>query len=260
MPPIPETKKVLVTVKASPNPSKKYGETVCVAGIDLNTEKWIRLYPIPFRDLENEKKFKKYSTIELRAYKAKDDYRQESFKVDADSIKILSEPLDTKNKWEARKKFLMPTVSSSFCKIQEDRKGLNISLGMFKPERVNFIIKSCKTEDHEKSAHIYRQGDIYLPPKTPIEQIPFDFRYSFHCAGNSDCPGHDLMIVDWELHQSFRKWRSKYKPEQLLLEKIKQRWFGEMCSDKKDTYFFVGNMLAHPDAFMVLGVFYPPKL
>jgi hypothetical protein len=61
------TKKVLVTVKAYPNPSKKYGETVCVAGIDLGTGKWIRLYPIQYRDLEDEKKFKKYSIIEIKA-------------------------------------------------------------------------------------------------------------------------------------------------------------------------------------------------
>ncbi len=39
-----------------------------------------------------------------------------------------------------------------------------------------------------------------------------------------DCPGHDLVITDWEINQSFQKWRSKYKTEGELLEKIKQRW------------------------------------
>ncbi len=52
-----ETKKVLVTVKTYPNPSRKYQETVCVAGIDLDTKTWIRLYPIKFRDLEANKQF-----------------------------------------------------------------------------------------------------------------------------------------------------------------------------------------------------------
>lgn len=258
MSPIPETKRVLVTVKAYPNPSKKYGETVCVAGIDVDTGKWIRLYPIPFRDLDDEKRFKKYSTIEIKAFKASDDHRHESFKVDADSIKILGW-IGTENKWEGRKKILMPTLNSSFCKIQEDRKSHNISLGMFKPERVTFTAKPFKTEDQDERGLSYKQGDIFHGPKKPIEQIPFDFRYSFHCDGTSDCPGHDLMIVDWELNQSFRRWRYKYKPEQVLLEKINQRWLGEMCSDKKDTNFFVGNVKRFPDTFMVLGVFYPPK-
>lgn len=60
-----ETKRVLVTVKAYPNLSRKYGETVCVAGIDLDTNQWIRLYPIPFRDLDSDQKFKKYNIIEV---------------------------------------------------------------------------------------------------------------------------------------------------------------------------------------------------
>jgi len=44
-----QKKKILVAVKAYPNPSSKYVETVCCAGIDLSTNQWIRLYPIPFR-------------------------------------------------------------------------------------------------------------------------------------------------------------------------------------------------------------------
>jgi hypothetical protein len=61
-----EKKRILITVKAYPNPSKTYGETVCCAGIDIDSLKWIRLYPIPFRDLDSEQQFKKYSIIEKR--------------------------------------------------------------------------------------------------------------------------------------------------------------------------------------------------
>lgn len=44
-----ELKKILITVKAYPNPSKTYEETVCVAGIDIDTGKWVRLYPIKYK-------------------------------------------------------------------------------------------------------------------------------------------------------------------------------------------------------------------
>ena len=53
---IPEKKTVLVTVKAYPNPSTKYVETVCCAGVDLPTGEWLRLYPIRYRDLEDNKR------------------------------------------------------------------------------------------------------------------------------------------------------------------------------------------------------------
>ena len=61
-----ETKTILITVKAYPSPSRKYGETVCCAGIDIDTARWIRLYPIPFRDLDTSQKFKKYTIIRVR--------------------------------------------------------------------------------------------------------------------------------------------------------------------------------------------------
>ena len=67
------------------------------------------------------------------------------------------------------------------------------------------------------------------------------------------------MIHDWELNESYRRWRQKYKEEELLLDKIKQKWLNDICGSKKDVYFYVGNVWRRPKQFMVLGVFYPPK-
>jgi hypothetical protein len=47
---------VLITVKAYPNPSSSLAEAVCVAGVRKNGG-FVRLYPIPFRDLEDEQQF-----------------------------------------------------------------------------------------------------------------------------------------------------------------------------------------------------------
>jgi len=91
-----------------------------------------------------------------------------------------------------------------------------------------------------------------------VEQIPYDFYYIFKCSGIKSCPGHKLLIVDWEMGQCYRRWRHKYPNEKTLFEKIEERWLG-MCSETKDTYFYVGNMQRFPKNFMVLGVFCPPK-
>lgn len=253
-----ETKKVLVTVKAYPNPSKKYGETVCVAGIDLATGKWIRLYPIPFRDLDSEQRFKKYNIIEVKASKAKDDTRAESFKVDSDSITVV-DWLDTKNDWDKRKLIVLPTLASSFCDILSESEQTGTSLGMFKPHRINFAQKKIKLHDIAKRKDCYVQQGFFKPNKKPVEEIPFDFRYQFYCHGKDGCKGHDLLIIDWEINQSFRRWRYRYKDEAVLLDKIKEKWFANICSEKRDAYFFVGNVNRFRDIFMILGVFYPPK-
>jgi hypothetical protein len=64
----PERMTVMITVKAAPNPSERYGETVCVAGIRLDPEKagWVRLYPVNFRELDSDRKFKKYDLVTSR--------------------------------------------------------------------------------------------------------------------------------------------------------------------------------------------------
>lgn len=254
------TKKVLVTVKAYPNPSKKYEETVCVAGIDLDSGKWIRLYPIPFRDLDYEQKFKKYSVIEVRTRKATDDTRPESFKVDSDSITVL-DWLDPRAKegWNKRKQAVLPTISSSYCDIQKKCGDVCTSLGMFKPHKIGFSHKKVKLQNELDRDILYAQLSFYNKSKQAVEEIPFDFRYQFFCYGKDDCPGHDLPIIDWEIGQSYRSWRFRYKDEAVLLSKIRERWLDDLCSVKKDTYFYVGNMKRFRQNFMILGVFYPPK-
>jgi hypothetical protein len=251
------TKRVLITVKAYPNPSKKYGETVCCAGIDVDTLEWLRLYPIPYRDLDSSKKFKKYTIIRVRCSKAPDDHRVESYKIDMDSIEPVSH-LDTKQKWESRKKIVLPTVSPSFCSILEDISK-NKSLGTFKPCDINFSWKKSTLESEAKRKACYAQLSFFDAKKKVIEQIPFDFYYNFKCHGRPDCPGHQLSIIDWEIGQAYRNWRHKYRPQEQLLQKIKQRWLDLMCSEKNDVYFYVGNMKRFRDHFMVLGVFYAQK-
>lgn len=252
-------KEVFITVKTYPNPSKKYRETVCVAGIDLKTQKWIRLYPIPFRDLNAYQQFKKYSLISIKTEKADDDKRPESYKVDSETIRIL-EYIDTeRGTWNKRKEIILPTVSESFCKILDERDKSDKSLGMFKPANVKFVFNKAKPKDILERKECYNKLDLFYSPTEPIEPIPFDFRYSFSCADTPECPGHDLRIIDWEIYQSYRSWRWKYRNEKELLEKIEMRWLEGMCDEKKDTYFFVGNTKRFRNTFMVLGVFYPPN-
>ena len=256
-----EIKRILVTVKAYPNLSRKYGETVCVAGIDLTTSEWIRLYPIPFRDLDEDKKFKKYNVIEVKAIKAANDKRPESYKVDRDTIKVVGS-VDYKSgkvNWIERGKIALPTVSKSMCEILRLSKREDKSLGMFKPKNVTFSWEKVSSEDKKKIESYYVQQDFLERKKSPLEDIPYIFRYSFFCNNEKNCTGHTYAIIDWEIVQSFRSWRRKYKSIEKLLEKIEYKWINTICASNRDTYFYVGNQKRFRDNFMILGAFYPPR-
>lgn len=92
-------RKVLVICKTYPSPSTKYVETSCVADVD-ESGKLIRLYPVPFRLVADEKQFKKWQWIRARIKKSTDDNRPESHRISVDTIETLGEPLPTKRDWE----------------------------------------------------------------------------------------------------------------------------------------------------------------
>lgn len=71
-------KKVFITVKTYPTISYSYGELVCTAGFTEDGN-FIRVYPIPFRKLENELKYIKYQWVEMDIEKNKSDFRPESY-------------------------------------------------------------------------------------------------------------------------------------------------------------------------------------
>jgi hypothetical protein len=101
-----------------------------------------------------------------------------------------------------------------------------------------------------------RQKHLFVePPEEELQKIPFVFRYEFLCE-DEGCPGHKLMCTDWELGQSYREWRSEYRDQ--WQEKFRQTYESEMIH-KNDTHFYVGTVASHPNRWIIIGLFYPPR-
>jgi len=90
-----------------------------------------------------------------------------------------------------------------------------------------------------------------------IEKIPYEFRYKFSCI-DKDCKGHEALITDWELGALYLKLRAKYSEEDTV-RLVKEKFLGELCSPNRETYFYLGTTKRHPQNWIVLGVFSPPK-
>src|SRR5258708_36962068 len=65
-----QNSRAVVLVKALPQPSKTYGETVCCAGVTAEGQ-WKRLFPVRFRHLRGDSSFSRwdfgFSSTTLRA-------------------------------------------------------------------------------------------------------------------------------------------------------------------------------------------------
>jgi len=251
------TQEACIVVKTYPTPAKNGVEVSCTAAITRKGE-WLRLFPIPFRFLGEDKKFKKYQWVRLRIKKAS-DHRRESFNIDPTSIELLSnEPLPSANKWDARKKLVFPLLSPSYCaaKAKRDTDGFP-TLGIFRPKKIRRLLledvgEKWSTQELAK----LRQRDMFDESLSrELEKIPYKFSYEFECE-ESDCPGHTVMCTDWEMGQAYRAWRRAYGAD--WERQFRIRFETEMIQ-KNDTHFYIGTLLQHPGNWIIVGLFYPMR-
>ncbi|MFN8022116.1 MAG: hypothetical protein U0Q03_11370 [Acidimicrobiales bacterium] len=254
---------VAVTVKAYPAVSTKHRETVCVAGIRpglLGTADFVRLYPVPFRQLPTEQKFKKWDLIRARVTRPRNDTRPESHSPDVPSITVVSH-LDTSRNWASRRAIVDQVRKHSMCELRARQAADGTSLGLVVPDEVlDFTITEREPDEREEARRflasqptLFDMDDRDIPL---VEAIPYSFRYRFRCA---DCPpgrDHHMSIIDWEIHQAYRSWRSEYGDAEVG-ERLREKWLDQICSPERETMFFVGNMHQHPQSFLVLGCWWP---
>src|SRR5256885_907345 len=128
-----EKKRVLVVVRTYPTPAQKGIEVSCTAGI-TDDGKWIRLFPVPYRLLDEDKRFTKYQWIDVDVTKASDP-RPESYNLNIESIRITSDLLPPDTQWQARKKIVMPVKAHCLCCLKAERDANDSpTLGFFRPK------------------------------------------------------------------------------------------------------------------------------
>ena len=180
--------------------------------------------------------------------------------MNCDSIQVVRN-IDASGGWKKRKEVILPLAVNSMCQIERLCKSQNVSLGLFRPNRnIEFSWEPVSTELKPGAENRYAQLELFSPQKDVLEKIPYIFRYHYFCEDEPECNGHNQAIIDWEIGEAYRRWRRNYSDEDTLLEKIRERWLDLICSEKNDVYFYVGNMQRFRKNFMVLGVFYPPRL
>jgi len=126
--------RLLVTVKAYPSVSTKYNELVCCAGI-TDAKRWVRWYPVPYRDLPGHKHFEKYDIVEVDALKrdAYKDDRPESWQPILETMRIVGHVDVKQGNWDARLEWIKPSLFPGFGHLQELQEKESVSLGAFKP-------------------------------------------------------------------------------------------------------------------------------
>ena len=242
------TRQIFVLVKAYPQPSQTYGETVCCAGVTPDGE-FVRMYPIRYRHLKPEQRFDRYDLVEVRGERPRDDHRPESFHVSEESIKIVQPARGTDPGSKA--KVWLPLVSNSLDHLKQANDTESVSLGIVKPEpeSVRFTWQKAAESDEQDQAiakSLLQQQSLIEGSLKPLQSPEYAFTYQYE-SGTRKSKG---KIHDWEVQAAYRNYRVKYGDQALRM--MKRQWQDEMVD--QNLHLFLGTMKAHPKQFIIVGV------
>lgn len=252
-------KRVLITVKTYPNPSKSYQETVCTAGLDEDRN-WIRIYPINFRARPSEQQYRKFQWIELDLLKTHGrDFRPESYHLADWDEEIISDEFISS--WDVRNEYMLKKVYYSMKELIEDSQAPgNLSLATYKPAN---IVKAYYEKDSRDwdigQQEYFAQMSIFDHNHKPLRKLPYRFKFSFLDSKGSS---HDMQILDWEIGALYWNCLNKYGSEEQACIKVIDKLYD--IAHNSDIYFVLGTTLDHHqrrlvNPFTIISLYYPPR-
>jgi hypothetical protein len=241
MPITPLSSRVTILVKALPQPSKQYGETVCCAGV-TEDGKWKRLFPIRFRHLQGDQSFSRWDWVSFKYRKPTRDTREESCHVFEESITI-----DGTFPNKERSRFLNRFIIGSAQQAMEQAQ----SLALIRPRNTRFVYKTKTAAAIEEERQAYRQaaqqGSFFDQKLADLEPSPYEFRFAFE----DESGAHNYESGDWETHAMFFHERHRTNEAEAL------KWMDSTFNEhypKQGMAFAIGNMAKRPQTWQLLGV------
>ncbi|SMH50032.1 hypothetical protein [Maritimibacter sp. HL-12] len=236
--------RVIVLVKASPQPSKKYQETVCCAGID-DGGKWRRMYPIRFRHLSEDKTFKRWNVVDFDYHRSKTDLRWESCRVHEETLTVQGYV----RKLEERSEIVERALVAS--ELEATDKGN--SLALIRPTDVELIARPRKSSEIKEIQEAYqaqaKQLSLFDEELAAYQPCPIEFKIRFK---DGDGKERKKLCGDWETEAAFFKLRRSYEEREVIAHL--HRMYSEEYPRRGIT-FALGNMQKRPQTWQLLGIF-----
>jgi hypothetical protein len=243
--------KVLIVGRASPEPSKKHIETVCTGGITESGE-LLRLYPIPLRYLEQEKRYKQWSWAEFEIQKSPNDKRKESYIVREDSIKVLGHVESETERFH----LLSKGVVSDRETLDAMRQNDCTSIGLIEIEVQDLVGKPRRKEWAEEKPYI-KQTHLYVEKK-PLEQPSIELHIKFRCKNNSECKAHKCSLIGWEYTETLRSFTVKYGGLDSAFMRLREVFTNRYMDSAKRTFALMGTHFKYP-SWMVAQLYAFPR-
>jgi len=257
--------RILITVKTYPTLSRKYGETVCTAGVREDGS-WVRMYPVPFRRLEETQQYAKYDWVECDLVRNVSDPRPETHRPSDSAQLVPAGHVGTEHQWSERRQLLLgrAKVYDRLDVLIAEAKANQTSLAVFKPSKILDFTweeeeRHWSQEKLGQMREAYSQLDLFEDNEwrntfKVIPKLPYSFSYKFMDATGKQS---ELQVLDWETGALF--WnclRSEDGNESRALAKVRQKYLEEFAP--KDLHFYLGTTqqfhFVAPNPWVIIGV------
>lgn len=240
---------------------------MCTAGITENGE-WFRIYPIPFRTLNEYKKFNRYTWLEAEVVSDTRDPRPESYRINTTTMDILDN-VPPQGDWGRRRQLILQNtqVYTNLSFVFEAAKNNKFSLCTFKPTKylgVKIVAnpKPAPTKDEERefinSTRSLFDDEDSRNEFTAMPHIPYKFKLHFEDDAGVESA---MSIIDWEISQLYLNLKNRHGVP-TALQQVEEKLVG--FTENKDLYLFLGTMKQMHirktrNPYTIIGLFYPPN-
>jgi hypothetical protein len=242
---------VLVNCKTYPAVSKKYLETVCTGGMSREGN-FVRLYPIPFRFLDEKEQYDRWDLIRVRVYRDTKDPRPESWHLEqGSSIDIIENVQSETARWEWMRKGVFDSSE------QMEQKGLTNGLVEIWPAELYWEPESKKWSANQMQ--VLTQGNLFHSEQlmqSLSERVPWQFKLRF--TEKTTGRKFDQKVLAWSYYQGFRRQLRELGDDQKALAAVREKVYQSIMNPDRSVFAIFGthSRFGH---WMISGLYHVPK-
>jgi len=198
--------------------------------------------------LESAQKFKRWDRVKFKWRKPTDDQRQESRRIDQQSLVIVGDL-----KKSERAKYLSKSIVTSLNREYEAGR----SFALLKAEISEFIIEKKNLNELQEEIlefkKIQSQSDLFIKNVVPYNPCPYKFKYRY----KTDDGPREGTCQDWELDATYFKWSREYG-EKNTLDKMGDKFGVEY--PREGMLLAMGTHSRWADKWLINGVVRMPDI
>lgn len=242
---------VLVNCKTYPAVSRKYLETVCTGGIERGGG-FVRLYPIPFRFLEEAEQYDRWDVIRVKAYRDTRDRRPESWHLE---VGATIEVIDKVKSEHARWGWMQGAVFES-TQLMEER-GLTNGLVEIVPRELYWEPEAKKWSRGQ--LEVLTQGNLFHDARSLqklADRVPWQFKLKL--VEQNTGREFDQKVLAWSFYQGYRRRLKECGSEQTALQQVRDAIYRSILAPERKVFAIFGTHSRFKH-WMISALYHAPK-